>query len=325
MGYLSILLSPFSLLFLIMILGLIIGNIQVKRIEIGTSGVLFIAILTGYLINRFMPFSFIDSIADLQNIMRIVSTLGTSFFVSVIGLQTGFSLKGKGVRSLIAASIGSAMSMAGLMSMQLIATIDKSITKASLIGILCGALTNTPALSCVCEFAEANSKDAAWGYSCAYPFGVIIAILFARLFSHNTKKKTGNQTSNFYINNKIHPELILICISAFLGMFVGEIPIPFINISLGHTTGLLFTSLCVGVSVNKTKIQVSEQILNVFKSAGLSLFLAGTGFVSGTQIIQFDIRPLIYGIIISIIAIMCGMLLCKLISKNQQIYNTSLT
>lgn len=315
MNYLSILLSPFSLMFLIIILGSFIGKIRIKKISIGIAGILFVAIFSGYLINRFIPIACADSISELRDTMKTFSTLGTSLFVSVIGLHTGLSINGKSASSFIALSIGSVMSIAGVMTMLLISIFDKSIKISSLLGVLCGALTSTPGLSSVCELMESDSGEAVWGYGCAYLFGVILAVFFVQLSSLNTKRKQIDESNDSCVNIKIYPEFILICVSALLGTLLGGIQIPFINISLGNTTGILFASLCIGAFAKKIKIEVSEQVLQLFKHLGLALFFSGMGFNTGTQIIRFDIKMLIYGIIISLTAIICGMFLCKMISR----------
>ncbi len=314
MDYLSIFLSPFSLLFLIIILGFLIGKIRVKQISIGIAGILFVSILTGYLMNRFMSFDCTDNISELRATMKIFSTLGTSLFVSVIGLRTGLSIKGKSTSSLIALLIGIFMSMTGVIAMLIISIIDKSMATSSLLGILCGALTSTPGLSSVCELMKTDSENVVWGYGCTYIFGVILAVLFAQLSSLHTKGKLCHESNTSYVKSKIYPELILICVSALFGTILGEIRIPFIDVSLGNTTGILFTSLCAGVYIGKTKISISGQVLKMSKIIGLALFFSGTGFSTGTQIVRFNIKTMIYGIFISLTTILCGLLLCKLLS-----------
>lgn len=316
MNFLSILLSPFSLLFLIIILGFFIGKIRVKQISIGIAGVLFVAILIGYLVNKIRYLGSIESIAELQNTMKIFSTLGSSLFVSVIGLQSGLSIKEKSKSALVALLIGCIMSVAGVAAMLLISAIDKSITTTSMLGVLCGALTSTPGLSSVCEFMETDSESVVWGYGCAYLFGVILAVIFAQLSSLPTKVKTSDESNISHVKSKIYPELILICVSALLGTILGGIQIPFICISLGNTYGILFMSLCVGVITGKTKMLISAQVLKAFKIIGLALFFAGTGFNTGTQIVRFDIKLMVYGIIISLTAIICGLFLCRLLTKH---------
>ena len=172
-----------------------------------------------------------------------------------------------------------------------------------------------PELLTLCELMKTDNENAVWGYGCAYLFGVILTVIFAQFSSIHTKEESSDKSNSSYVKAKIFPELILICVSALIGTILGGIRITFIDISLGNTTGILFTSLFVGVLASKAKILVSNQVLKVFKIVGLALFFAGTGFYTGTQIDRFDIKTTIYGIIISLTAITCGLLMCKIISR----------
>lgn len=315
MDFLISLLSPHTILFIIVILGFAIGKIRIRNISIGIAGVLFIAIIIGYLTYRFVPEDSVNGFPEIQDTMKTFSTLGSSLFVSVIGLQTGFSIKGKNDSSVIALAIGSIMSIAGVMTMLLISLLDKSITISSMLGILCGALTSTPGLSCVCELIGTDSEGAVLGYGCTYLFGVILVVFFAQLSSLNKKGEQSDESNTSYVNSKIYPELMLIFVSSLLGALLGETRIPFINISLGNTAGILFISLCMGIFVRHLKITVSEQVFKVLKFLGLSLFFAGKGFSTGSKFINLEIKAIIYGIIISLIAIICGLILCKILSN----------
>ena len=149
MSFLAEFLSPFNLLFFIIIAGFAIGEIRIRRISLGIAGILFVAILAGFLINR--PEEYVEILIGTQSTMKIFSKLGTSLFVSVIGLQTGSSVKNDSKESLMAFMIGSVMSISGVMFIQLLSALDKAISYPTLLGVLCGALTSTPGLSSVCE------------------------------------------------------------------------------------------------------------------------------------------------------------------------------
>ena len=60
---------------------------------------------------------------------------------------------------------------------------------------------------------------------------------------------------------------------------------------------------------------ISSQCLNAFRNLGLALFFAGTGFSTGSKNIVFDIRSILYGILITLTAIICGWTLCKFIRR----------
>ena len=173
MSCLTIILSPLNLLFFIIVAGLAIGRIRIKGISVGIAGILFASIFVVFLMNKLIPNESGEIIANTQNTLKTSSKLGTSLFVSVIGLQTGFSIKRYSKNSLLAFAIGSLMNLSEVAAMLLISLLDKSINYASLLGGLCGALTSTPGLSGVCDLIKSDSEGAVMGYGCSYIFGVI--------------------------------------------------------------------------------------------------------------------------------------------------------
>lgn len=320
MSYLTTLLSPLNLLLLIIIVGLAIGRIRIKGISVGIAGILFAAIFVGFLMIKIIPNGNSEIIANAQSTLKLFSKLGTALFVSVIGLQTGFSIKEHSKDSTLAFLIGALMSLSGIATMLLISFLDKSISYASLLGILCGALTSTPGLSGVCEMLGKDSESAVLGYGCSYLLGVILVVLFVQLF---TKKHTNNKvqsTPQPNIKSRITSELVLICLTALCGNILGNIKVA--SLTFGTTTGTLLTGLIIGYIYCKTSKsnQISSQCLNAFRNLGLALFFAGTGFSTGSQNISFDVRSILYGILITITSIVCGWALCKLLGKSRTLH-----
>lgn len=317
MSCLTILLSPLNLLFFIVVTGLIIGRIRIKSISLGIAGILFAAILVGFLMYLLIPEESKNIIENAQSTLKTFSKLGTALFVSVIGLQTGFSVKNHSIISALAFVIGSLMSLSGIAVMLLISFLDRSMNYASLLGILCGALTSTPGLSSVCELIEKDSESAVLGYGCSYLFSVILVVFFAELSIVKGTKNKIKISQHQDIKSKIYPELILICLTALLGNVIGSIKISNLTLSLGTTACTLMIGLAVGyVSCKKCKQNlISDNCLKVFKNLGLAMFFAGTGFSTGSKYISFDIRTILYGLLITLTSIICGWGLCKLIKR----------
>ncbi len=319
MSSLTVILSPFNLLFFIVVAGFAIGKIQIKGISIGIAGILFVAIVIGFLMNLTLPKENSESISSALSTMKVFSKLGTSIFVSVIGLQTGFYIKNNSKSSLVAFAIGSLMSISGFIITLLLSIIDKTISYSSLLGILCGALTNTPGLSSVCELLDNGSDEAVLGYGCSYLPSVILTVLFSHCFSKrnidtNNKSQTKPKKN---IQSKIYPELMLIFFTAFLGNIICSAKISILNISLGATASTLLIGLFIGYIVGKRTLfqLISHDCLKIFKTLGLALFFAGTGFSSGVQTVSLSIKAVLYGAIITISALFCGFILYKLIGK----------
>ena len=200
--------------------------------------------------------------------------------------------------------------------MLLISLLDKSISYATLLGILCGALTSTPGLSGVCEMVGNDSESAVMGYGCSYLFGVILVVFFAQLFA---RRRSDNPTKSISqqqeIKTKIYPELILICLTALLGNIIGSIKIA--SLSFGTTACTLMVGLIVGYGIKKAskKSFISSQCLNAFRILGLALFFAGTGLATGSQDIVINVHFILYGILITLAAITCGRVLCKFVER----------
>ena len=313
MSYLTILLSPLNLLLFIIVAGFALGRIRIKGISLGIAGILFVAIFVGFLMNLLIPEGNREIIANAQSTLKTFSKLGTALFVSVIGLQTGFSTKNNSKSSIISFTIGALMSISGVIVMLLISVLDKTTSYPSLLGILCGALTSTPGLSSVCELLDRGSEDAVLGYGCAYLLGVIFVVLFAQACLPKIDKEDIQSKASLEIKSKIHPELMLICLTALIGNIIGNINISHLKTSLGTTASTLMVGLIIGFVVNKTSVAkvYSAQCLNVFRNLGLALFFTGTGYVTGTQTVEFNIKTVLYGMLITLSAMFSGWILCK--------------
>ena len=322
MSYLTILLSPLNLLFFIVIAGFIIGRIRIKGVSLGIAGILFVAMLAGFLMNLLMPEGRAEIIMNAQSTLKTFSKLGTSLFVSVIGLQTGFSIKNNSKNSIISFSIGAIMSISGVMTMLLISAIDKTINYSSLLGILCGALTSTPGLSSVCELIGNGGESAVMGYGCSYLFGVTLVVFFTQLFAGKHTDNIIQSSPQQDRKSKIYPELILICLTALFGSIIGNIKISSLTLSFGTTACTLMIGLFISsiFCKNSKPNFISDRCLNAFKNLGLALFFVGTGFSTGSQNIAFDIRTILYGMLITLTSIICGWGMCKLIKRKHALH-----
>ena len=149
--------------------GLWLGKMHVWGISLGVTFVFFVGILAGHL--------GISLDADMLN---YAESFGLVLFVYALGLQVGpgffSSLRHGGVKlnllSLGVIFIGTAMTV--LLSYSL------SIPLPDMVGVLCGATTNTPALGAAQQTLKQMgepSSSAALGAAVAYPLGVVGVIL----------------------------------------------------------------------------------------------------------------------------------------------------
>ena len=157
--------------------GLALGKLHIKGISLGVAFVFFIGIVAGSL-----HFS-----ADEQ-MLNFAETLGLSLFVYALGLHVGPNFVG------MMRNEGVSLNMWGLgviglgTVMALAMCLVLPITVPDMVGILCGATTNTPALGAAQQAlatAHMSSSGAALGCAVTYPLGVvgvIVAMILLRKF-----------------------------------------------------------------------------------------------------------------------------------------------
>lgn len=206
--------------------------------------------------------------------------------------------------------------------MLVISWLDPSISRSLLLGTLCGALTSTPGLSSVCEWMGSGGDDAVLGYGSSYLLGVILVVFVVQVFPSQGEENNFQIDVQPNVKSKIYPELILICLVALLGDVLGSIRIASLTLSFGTTAGTLIAGLPIGYIFFKTSkaYLISVQCLNIFKTLGLALFFAGTGFSTGLQAIRFDVKTILYGVLITFAAIACGWILCKFIGRKYPLH-----
>ena len=150
--------------FLIIAIGYAIGRLSFKGVTLGSSGVLFVALLFGHL-----GFT----------IPKVIQDLGIILFVYMIGLQTGprfFSTFRK--RGLVFMQLAVVIILSGI-SISVAVSYFFKISPELTAGIFAGALTSTPGLAAAIE--ASGSSLASIGYGIAYPFGIVGMIVFVQL------------------------------------------------------------------------------------------------------------------------------------------------
>ncbi len=160
----SLISTDYFILFLIITIGILLGEIKIRGISLDASAVIFVALLFGHL-----GFQVPD----------IFQKIGLIFFIYTIGIQAGpgffESFQKKGFQLVMVSGI--VVLSGALLTLILSFLFDVDFKLA--VGIFTGALTSTPGLAAAIE--SSGSTLASIGYGVAYPFGVIGVILFVRL------------------------------------------------------------------------------------------------------------------------------------------------
>lgn len=165
-----------SILALVAVVGLFIGNVKFRGVGLGIGGVLFGGIIVGHFVSQ-------AGMTLSSDMLHVIQEFGLILFVYTIGIQVGpgffASLRVSGLRlNLFAVLI---VIIGGLVTAILHKLFD--IPLPVVLGIFSGAVTNTPALGAVQQILRdlgtpmAMVDQMGMSYAMAYPFG-ICGILF---------------------------------------------------------------------------------------------------------------------------------------------------
>ena len=164
-------------LFLILALGSWLGTLSVKRISLGTAGVLFVALVFGHY---------------GLSVPKVIMDLGLLLFVYAVGLQAGMrffrTFRSQGMRFI---AIGFLTVFAGALVTVLVAWIWKLPFDLAT-GLYTGALTCTPALAAAIDSVNrlglGQSASVSVGYGIAYPFSMVGVVLLVQFLPRLLKR-----------------------------------------------------------------------------------------------------------------------------------------
>lgn len=152
---------------LVISIGVLLGRIRIFGVSLGVTFILFVGILMGH-----FGFS-----GNLQ-IINFVQDFGLILFVYCIGLQVGpsfFSSFKKGGVSMNLMAAGAILLNIAVMAVLWLLLFEKE-DLPMMVGVLCGAVTNTPGLGAANEALGQlgySGPQIANGYACAYPLAVV--------------------------------------------------------------------------------------------------------------------------------------------------------
>ena len=189
-----------TVLSLISATGLALGNIKVFGISFGVTFVFFAGIIAGHF-----------GIAIDPEMLNLAQNFGLILYIYALGLQVGpgffSSFKHGGIKANLLATV---LLVAGTL-LAMIIHWTTGISAADTVGLLAGAVTNTPMLGAGQQaLLQVNPEDIqgtnsmAMACATAYPFGLIGMILsvmiLRKMFEPKEKNKSAdNSTDNTFI------------------------------------------------------------------------------------------------------------------------------
>ena len=352
-GVLSSALSFIFIVFAIGTIGYLVGAIKIKGIELGTAGVLLVALLYGILCHFIPSFTIkwnANEVADGVNTLveksktiylfsdkikgnfGIVSNIGTALFVTAVGLIAGPKFfRSFNKSTLCYIILGILIIAIGAGTAILFCVLDKDCTSSMAVGLLTGGLTSTPGFSAGKEVSTAIEEDVTAGYGIAYLFGVLGVVLFVQIVPKILKVDMKKEVENFQAANQIEvpqPKGNLVSVDPFgffafflavaIGCLIGSIKIPGINFSLGNSGGCLIGGLIVGhfAHLGKLDCRLKKETLNFMRELGLVLFLIGAGVPGGVNFIdKFKWTYFLYGAVMTTVPMIIGYLIARYVFK----------
>lgn len=307
--------NTLMIVFLVAVIGYLVGSIKIRGVELGTAGVLLVALVFGH-------FGF--EVPDL------VRELGLICFVTSVGFIAGpkffrnFKINARSYILLgaIIIIIG-ALTTIGIIE---IAGVPSDVS----VGMMAGALTSTPGLAAAID--ATGSVHASVGYGIAYPFGVVGVVLFVQLVPKFLKTDMAAERARFEAAQNVGDEefrktkkeelfyadsmgFFPFALAIVLGIILAKIVIPLpggADFSLGTSGGPLIAGLILGHfgKIGRLSMKVEKHVLECLREFGLALFLIGAGVEAGAGFVEIlreeGLVLFIYGALITLIPMLVG-------------------
>ena len=320
--------STLLALFVIAALGYFVGGIKIKGIELGTAGVLLVALVFGHF---------------GVEIPSIIRNFGLACFVGSVGFIAG----PKFFRDFMtnAASyvlLGFVIILSGALTSVLAVKLGGISAELS-VGLLTGALTSTPGLAAAQEAAGELADLATTGYAIAYPFGVIGVVLFVQLVPRIMKVNMAEERAHFEAAHTAKVKryngwlfkfdaagFFAFMLAIALGILLGNVRVPLpggASFSLGTTGGPLIMGLLFGhfAHVGHLDLTVPVEELKTFRELGLMLFLIGAGVSGGAGFVDTLKREgvvlFLYGALMTAVPMFVGFFVAKKVLKLRLLNN----
>lgn len=311
----SVLGNTLMVVFLVALIGYLVGSIKIRGVELGTAGILLVALVFGH-------FGF--EVPDL------VRELGLICFVTSVGFIAGpkffrnFKLNAKSyiLLGLIIIAMGAVTTCAVI----LLTGTPTDVT----VGMMAGALTSTPGLAAAIDATASNAASV--GYGIAYPFGVVGVVLFVQLVPKFLKTDMAAERAKFEAAANVDVEeyhktkkeelfyadsmgFFPFAVAVAAGIVLAKIVIPLpggAEFSLGTSGGPLIAGLILGHfgHFGKLSVQVEKHVLECLREFGLALFLIGAGVEAGAGFIEIlkeqGLVLFLYGALITLIPMLIG-------------------
>ncbi len=342
-------------IFLIVLVGLLIGRITVAGVSLGHAAVFLVALLFGCLWYPLLRDGMLipgGSESYAGEALKAIETLGLVLFVTSVGFLAGprfFGNLKRNFRSYVLIALVVVLT-GGIVAVgciffgrHVMGESDYGEFTAMIVGILSGALTSTPAFSAAkASVLPIYESAVVVGHGIAYIFGVVGKVLFVQLVPKLSRADMALERQKLHAvmerNDPPLPKraekrrflidglgLAAFALAAVVGILIGMIRIPLSGeglsgacFSLTITGGCLLAALVLGHfgSIGGVVVAPGESTLKLFREWGLILFLVGAGVAGGAEFIAlFRGIYFVYGVVMTVIPMLVGFFFAKYVLK----------
>ncbi|MEF3279615.1 MAG: putative transporter [Elusimicrobiota bacterium] len=258
------------------LIGLLIGNLKIFNVNIGITGVLFAGIIL----------SQIGIVFD-ETYINFLREFGLVLFVYAVGMQVGNGFFSSFKKNGIFLNISAILIILGNILMLFLVKKIFNIDNPSLLGIYCGATTNTPALATAQSAASSLSllisDKISSAYAITYPGAILSLITSMLILKFFFKKEYEQDISRSFSSDK--PKIINITAIVenknLNNIYIKDIPaideLKIVITRIKKTTGIV-------VAHPETKINVGDIVLCVGEEKNLEEFIKIIGSKSDIDI-----------------------------------------
>lgn len=310
----------FTIAFVVIAAGYLLGGINIKGVSLGTAGVFLIAILVGFLCTLvpesagvFSGFHLTEASSVVNTFKGTIQNIGLVMFVGSVGFIAGpnfFKNLAKNFKTYIL--LGAVIILAGTL-VAVLCTLMTDYGPEYWSGVLSGALTSTPGFSAAKDAVVGTANQTqlesliTLGHAIAYPFGVVGVVLFVQLLPKLLKSDMDKERALLKLGGEEEKRdyskffkceefgFLPFALAVVAGLLLGSITIPLTGkgydgacFSLGTTGGVLIACLIFGHfgHIGKLSLEVKESTLKVMREFGLALFLLGAGVHGGVSLVE---------------------------------------
>lgn len=277
-----------AILSAVCVAGMSLGGIQFRGVKLGTSGVLFAAILVGHFSKP------ID-----HHTLEFVKEFGLILFVFCIGLQLGpgffFSFRQAGLRLNLLAAVIVGLGVFLSVGAGWLLRLDD----AAVLGIFSGATTNTPSLGAaqqtLASLPNVTSERAALpalAYAVSYPIGIVgiigtllaLRALFRIDVANELQEFTATQTEG---SLPLEQKTVVVNNPNLQGIVIAEVP------GLAES-GVVVSRIkraseeTVSAALGSTELQLGDSLHVVGTASGLDRFQRVVGRFSAESMSSVD-------------------------------------